>query len=365
MRTVKVLLFVCLTFSISYSSEAQRKKQPAEKVQTAGTVWSIDKANAWYAKQKWMTGANFIPSSAINQLEMWQADTYDSATIDRELGWASNIGFNTMRTFLHSIAWTADPEGFKKRVNTYLAIANKHNIKTIFVIFDDVWNKEPKAGKQPDPKPGTHNSGWMQDPGQKASYDSTGFPALEKYVKDIITTFKNDERVIMWDLYNEPGNSGKSDSSLNLLKKVFSWARAVNPDQPLTVGLWKWDEEALNSYQFLNSDITSYHDYEEPKMHQRVIDLLKAGGRPLVCTEYMARTRDSRFSNTLPLLKKENVGAINWGLVEGKTNTIYEWNKPIADGSQPDEWFHDVFFRDGKPYREDEVNLIKKLNDKK
>ncbi len=343
--------------------QAQKKKTGKNKeIAVAGQQWSIEKANEWYAKHKWITGADYIPATAINQLEMWQADTYDSATIDKELGWAEGIGFNTMRVFLHSVAWTADPEGFKSRVDSYLRIADKHHIQTMFVFFDDVWNKVPKPGKQPEPKLGIHNSGWMQDPGQPASADSTNFPALEKYVTDVMTRFKNDERILLWDLYNEPGNGGKRDSSLSLLVNIFKWARAVNPVQPISVGLWKWDLDTLNAYQFTHSDIITYHDYEEPEWHQRTIDLLKAGGRPLICTEYMARTRNSRFSNILPILKAENVGAINWGFVEGKTNTIYQWNHPIPDGTQPDEWFHDIFRKDGKPYRDDEVQLIRKLN---
>jgi hypothetical protein len=293
---------------------------------------------------------------------MWQAESFDPAQIDKELGWAENIGFNTMRVFLHSVAWKADPEGFKKRVDQFLNIADKHHIQPLFVFFDDCWNKVPKAGKQPDPKPGVHNSGWMQDPGQFASYDSTTFPDLEKYVTDILTRFAKDQRILLWDLYNEPGNNGKRDSSYNLLTKIFQWARAVNPDQPISAGLWNWDFEKLNAFQLNNSDVVTYHDYEEAPWHQRVVELLKATGRPLICTEYMARTRNSRFSNTLPLLKDKKVGAINWGFVEGKTNTIYAWDTPLPDGGQPIEWFHDIFKRDGTPYREDEVNLIKKLN---
>jgi hypothetical protein len=98
-------------------------------------------------------------------------------------------------------------------------------------------------------------------------------------------------------------------------------------------------------------------------LHKQVVQVLKSTGKPLICTEYMARTRNSRFATVLPMLKKENVGAINWGFVEGKTNTIYAWDTPLPDGSQPTEWFHDIFKRDGTPYREDEVNLIKKLNE--
>ena len=356
------LFCLSLFFLCAMQAPAQRNKKPPTLPLQSATVWSAEKAAAWYAEHKWLTGANYIPSNAINQLEMWQAASFDPAQIDKELGWAENIGFNTMRVFLHSLAWEQDHEGFKTRMDQFLGIADKHHIQPLFVFFDDCWNKVPKTGKQPDPKPGIHNSGWMQDPGQPASADSTRFPGLEKYVKDVLTRFAKDKRILLWDLYNEPGNSGKRDSSLPLLTKVFQWARAVNPDQPISAGLWDWSFEKLNALQLSNSDVITYHDYEEPLMHRRVIELLKASGRPLICTEYMARTRNSRFANVLPLLKEKKVGAINWGFVEGKTNTIYAWDTPLPDASQPIEWFHDIFKRDGTPYREDEVNMIKKLN---
>ena len=357
-------LFFLLFFILFGEVEAQKLKpqKTAIEAQVRGKLWTPEKAWAWYNEHKWMTGANFLPSTAINQLEMWQAATFDSATIDRELGWAENIGFNTMRVYLHSVAWKEDPQGFKARMDKFLNIASRHGIKTLFVFFDDVWNKIPLAGKQPEPKPGVHNSGWVQDPGQPLSNDTTLFPELEKYVTDVLTRFKSDKRILLWDLYNEPGNSGKKDSSLPLLKKVFSWARAVNPDQPLSVGLWDWSFEKLNAFQLQNSDVVTYHNYEDQNWHQRTLELLKATGRPMICTEYMARTRNSRFSNILPMLKKHNIGAINWGFVDGKSNTIYAWDTPVPAGDQPIEWFHDIYFKDGTPYRKDEVNLIKKLN---
>ncbi|HAX16110.1 MAG TPA: 1,4-beta-xylanase, partial [Leeuwenhoekiella sp.] len=178
--------------------------------------WSKEKAKAWYAEHDWISGANFIPSTAINQLEMWQEATYDPETIDRELGYAAGIGFNTMRVYLHSLAYKADKAGFKKRVEDYLSIADNHDIKTIFVIFDDVWDANPKIGTQRDPKTGTHNSGWMQDPGYPASNEMANSPELKAYVQDIIKTFKDDDRILFWDLYNEPGNNGKNTESLPL-----------------------------------------------------------------------------------------------------------------------------------------------------
>ncbi|HEY1020176.1 MAG TPA: cellulase family glycosylhydrolase [Sediminibacterium sp.] len=346
----KSRVYSCILFILLYTNASAQSPR-----------WSIEKANEWYSRHAWLTGADYIPANAINQLEMWQADTFDPATIDKELGWAEGLGFNTLRVYLHSLAWKQDPEGFKKRVDRFLGICAKHKITPIFVFFDDCWNKVPQPGKQPDPQTGIHNSGWMQDPGQPASNDVTIYPMLEKYVTDVLTHFKDDKRILLWDLYNEPGNSGKKDSSLVLLKKVFEWARKVNPSQPISAGLWDWGLEKFNVFMAQNSDIITYHNYEEPDKHRRVIQVLKAFGRPMICTEYMARTRNSYFSNIMPMLKRYNVGAINWGLVSGKTNTIFAWDTPLKDGSQPKEWFHDIFNKDGSPYRQEEVDLIKKL----
>jgi hypothetical protein len=322
----------------------------------SGHPWPVEKANEWYNQHKWLTGSNYIPSNAINQLEMWQAETFSPDLIDKEFTLAEGIGFNTMRVFLHSLAWKQDPQGFKKRMSTFLDIAQKHGIQPMFVFFDDCWDKDPKPGKQRDPKPGVHNSGWVKDPGDPACTDTGNFPELKKYVMDILADFGHDKRVLAWDLYNEPS------LSLPLLKAVFAWARAANPDQPITSCIDNVTLIEFNTFKVANSDIITYHCYGDAKDQINMIQLLKIIGRPLICTEYMARTINSTFANTLPLLKNEHVGAINWGFVEGKTNTIYAWGTPIPDGSQPDVWFHDIFRKDFTPYRRDETDLIKKLN---
>ena len=354
---MRKLLFTLIAISLLTNGKVYAQKER--------TVWSKAKANEWYAKEGWLRGSNFIPSSAINQLEMWQAATFDPKTIDRELGYAQSIGLNAMRVFLHHVAWQEDHAGFKNRMKQYLSIADKHHIGTIFVIFDDCWNDNYHAGKQPAPKTGVHNSGWIRDPGTRYYNEPLLSDTLEKYVKDILTTFKHDKRIILWDLFNEPGNSGNGSKSLPLLRKEFSWARQVNPDQPLSAGVWSDKLTELNTYQLSNSDVITYHNYDKEPEHAKVIDTLKPYGRPLICTEYMARTRGSLFANIMPLLKKNNVGAINWGLVAGKTNTMYAWDTPMPGGEEPKVWFHDIFRKDGTPYSKDEIKLIKSLTNKK
>jgi hypothetical protein len=360
-----LLPLLMIVVAASCGQQENKKEDAATTTSTDSAkereVWSKEKANEWYATKGWLAGSNFSPSTAINQLEFWQAETFDTATIDRELGYAEGIGFNVMRVFLHHLAWQIDKEGFKNRMNTYLSIADKHHIQTMFVFFDDCWDSSYHAGKQREPKPGIHNSGWVRDPG-KLYYDSPAVvTVLEAYVKDVLTAFKNDKRILLWDLYNEPGNSGYGNKSMPLLQKAFSWGREINPDQPLSAGVWAPELTDLNTYQLNNSDVITYHNYNKEDAHAAAIDSLKKYGRPLICTEYMARTRGSMFSNIMPLLKKENVGAINWGFVSGKTNTIYAWDTPMPDGKEPKVWFHDIFRKDGTPYSQDEVALIKSL----
>lgn len=327
--------------------------------------WSEEQASAWGKNQSWYRGANFNPSTAINQLETWQAETFDPQTIDKELGWAEAIGLNCMRVYLHHVAWEVDKKGFKDRLNQYLTIADNHGIKTIFVFFDDCWNPTYNAGKQPDPKPGVHNSGWIRDPGDLLYTSDTMLPLLETYVKDILETFKSDDRILLWDLYNEPGNSGYGTKSLPLLKNVFAWARDVNPKQPVSSGVWNENLYELNKFQVDHSDIITYHNYNDEIQHQAAIDTLKKLNRPMICTEYMARRNHSLFSNIMPILKNQNIGAINWGLVEGKSNTKYAWDTPIPDGSEPELWFHEIFRKDGTPYKQEEIDVIKALTMKK
>jgi hypothetical protein len=350
----------CTSFAIALAAVHLVAPFAAGQEKTAPR-WPAAKANEWYAAQPWLVGCNFIPSTAVNQLEMWQADTFDPTTIDRELGWAADkLRFNTVRVFLHDLAYAADPKGFKERVNKFLEIAERHKIRPMLVLFDDCWNPDPKIGKQPAPRPGVHNSGWMRSPGPKVVNDPKNWGRLETYVTDVVTTFGKDKRVLAWDLYNEPGNEKQVNRSLPLLQATFAWARAANPDQPLTSGIWRYDAEfrKLNDYQLAASDITSFHHYGKADELRRHIDDLKKLGRPVVCTEWMARTHHSNVATHLPVFAETGVACYNWGLVSGKTQTIYPWgSKPGSP--EPKTWFHDLFRADGTPFDAREVELFR------
>ncbi len=343
--------------------------------------WTEEQANRWYAQPPWLVGADYIPSTAINQLEMWQADTFDPETIDRELGWAEDIGMNTMRVFLHDLLWQQDAEGFKQRMDKFLSIADRHKMRILFVIFDSCWDPNPKLGKQRAPRKGVHNSGWVQSPGAAALLDHKQYPRLEAYVKGVIGAFANDPRVLAWDVWNEPDNINSSSYArmeprpkgkavLKLLPQVFEWARAANPSQPLTSGVWKgkvWGVPKklakIQHIQIDSSDIISFHNYGAPEDFRAHAIALKSYHRPLFCTEYMARGYKSTFQSILPIAKEMHIAAYNWGLVAGKTQTWLPWDswkKPYVDHDPP-VWHHDVFHQDGTPYRQDEVDFIRTI----
>lgn len=335
--------------------------------------WSAERANQWYENLPWLVGANFVPSTASNQFEMWQAESFDPQTIGRELGWAADIGMNTMRVFLHDLLWDADRDGFRDRIARYLDLASARGISTMLVLFDSVWNPEVGLGPQPEPRPGVHNSQWVQGPG-RALADRSQWARLQDYVEGVVSAFGRDDRVLVWDVWNEPSNlnGGRFDELPNkreliseLLPQVFQWTRSADPSQPLTSGVWSGKtlyDDAHARIQIENSDVISFHDYQTPqKFEAKLADLPR--DRPLFLTEFMARTPGSTFEGILPIARREKIAAYCWGLVAGRSQTLYPWDSwanPYVE-AMPEPWFHDVFHPDGRPYSEAETEMIRQI----
>jgi hypothetical protein len=343
--------------------------------------WDEARARKWYDGVAWPVGCNFLPSGAINQLEMWQADTFNPEEIDRELGWLAAIGMNTARVFLHDLLWQQDAKGFLSRLDQFLNIADKHGMRILFVFFDSCWNPYPVLGPQRAPTPGVHNSYWAQSPGYAITADPAAFSKLEDYVTGVIGHFRNDPRVLVWDLWNEPGNYNIGSFMIPgmtlekqhaivtpLLAQTFQWARSANPSQPLTSGVWDGDYSndgtitPLLDLQLRASDVISFHSYNDLAGVRSRAESLERFHRPIICTEYMARGAGCTFEAILPYFKEKKIGAYNWGAVAGKSQTNYPWDswaKPYP--TEPALWHHDIFRRDGTPYEPKETALIKSL----
>jgi hypothetical protein len=346
--------------------------------------WSEARAWSWYDSLPWLAGCNFIPSGAINQLEMWQTDTFNPQELDRELGWLAGIGMNTARVFLHDLLWEQDAKGFLSRMEQFLDIAHRHQIGILFVFFDSCWHPFPCLGRQREPEPGVHNSFWLQSPGVSILRDAKRWNRLEDYVCGVVGHFRNDARVHGWDIWNEPENPNagsyaardmetgkKAELVLPLLAQSFQWARSARPEQPLTSGVWTgegldWDGgeqmPPLPRFQLNASDVISFHRYCSLELMRSSIELLKKFRRPLLCSEYLARGNGSTFQAIMPFFKQEKIAAYNWGAVTGKTQTNHPWGawqEPFT--SEPVPWHHDIFRRDGSPYDPKETALIKSL----
>lgn len=385
MKSIVKLFIVPVCFLILFSVDTAAQSTTSPRKVNAGKTnlrWPVTKANQWYQQNGgWLVGCNFTPANAINQLEMWQAASFDTSRINLELAWAQKLGFNVVRVFLHDVLWEQDSTGFLGRMDQFLQIANRHGIGAMFVIFDGCWNPAPHAGEQPAPKPFVHNSGWLQSPGAAILSDTTKYDELRNYLQGVMRHFKNDSRVKLWDLFNEPDNDNggrfandltptdKYKYSFILLKDAFQWAREVNPFQPLTAAPWRRDwsvvanMDPMDRFMFDHSDVISFHAYDSLPTTSKKTKLLQRYGRPLVCSEYMARPTGSTFQQILPFFKKERVSAMNWGFVSGKTQTIYPWDSWTQNYTAPPKlWFHDIFQVDGTPFDREEVKLIKGLS---
>ncbi len=341
-------------------------------------TWPVEQAQEWGTQQPWLVGCNYTPAYAINQLEFWQEETFNPAAIESELDLAQSIGFNSLRVFLHDLLWE-DRDGFLSRLDTFLGIADSRDISTLLVFFDSCWYPFPLGGKQRDPEPGVHNSGWVQSPGVPILREEGRFVTLQPYVAGVVKHFREDRRILGWDVWNEPDNpntnsygtrdlgTSKADIVLPLLAKTFDWVRSANPTQPVTCGLWhgEWEESKLNDFHRLQrdaSDIISFHNYDRRELIEKRVASLPAN-RPLLCTEYMARGANSTFEDALPYFKAQKIGAYNWGFVQGRTQTHLPWNSwqsPYVSG-EPSPWFHEIFHTNHKPYRAEEVELIRTL----
>ena len=344
--------------------------------------WTAERARDWYAAVAPLQGCNYVPSTAVNSLDMWQAGRFDAGLIDCELALAAGLGMNTARVFLHDLAHAADPAGFLRRVDAFLTVCARHGIRPLLVFFDDCWDA-PAPGPQPAPIPGVHNSRWIQSPGVEAAADPAQRPRLEAYVRDVVRAFGRDERVLAWDVYNEVTNFflrhlAKSEPmksfglvstmvrrrlgdkpTLALAGEACAWIRDEGTDHPLTLASW-YTESWLNEQLYAWSDVISFHSYEGPEAVAALIDSLQVYERPILCTEWLSRPAGSTVEAVLPVLRKRNVGSYNWGLVDGATQVKYGWaDDGTGGGGEPELWFSDLLRADGTAYREAEAAVLR------
>jgi hypothetical protein len=324
-----------------------------------GGRWDEIRIWRWYEDLGAVKGVNYIPRTAVNSVEMWMEDTFDPETIDEELGWAQEAGYTSIRVQLQFAVWQADPDGFRDRVDKLLEMAAKHGLRVVPVLFDDLnrAGEPPRVGPQPEPVPDEHNSRWVPSPGADAVKDRNQWPALEKYVQDVMGRFKRDKRVLYWDLYNTAGNGGLGEESLPLLDQTFNWARAIEAAQPLAVPAWREFGSAMAARKLERSDLITFQSFDSAESIEARIQLLQRYNRPIICSDWLMRQVGNDFKQVLPVFAIYRVGWFNQGLVSGKTHRPIQEARYRAE-KDPDVWQQDVLNNDGTPYDPEEVELI-------
>ena len=346
-------------------------------------MWSKEKAWDWYQKRPWIRGCNYMSADCANRIDQWQADGFEQRleTTDRELALAAQTGFNSIRIIPEFIVWDQEHDSFLKRFDRYLDVCAKHGITCMVVLANDCMR--PKGLEIN--RLGRQHVAWGYHGGRKLSqHDSIGIgyhvldepetaPRYFEMVREMVVRYKNDERIIIWNVYNEVGNSGRKEITLPNLKRIFEICREIDPVQPLTCETWSLGGEIENlpeaeRYALEHSDIISYHSYSDYITNIKIIRALKQLGRPILCTEWLARCLDNNVREMFPLFYIERIGCYNWGFVAGKSQTYEPWNslwKQYEDN--PNEkidftkWFHDLYRPNHKPYDPKEIEIIKSI----
>ena len=327
-----------------------------------GARWTLERAQAWGKANPWYCGFNQIPANAINDVDIWQKGGFSPEVLRKEFKLASDLGFNCVRIFLQYKVYEDDPVWFLRAFERYLQLADEAKLKVMPVLFDDCKfgpATDPELGKQTEPLPGWGMWGWVPSPGHTMVADSRTHGRLEEYVKSVILHHKDDPRIFVWDLYNEPTFAmGRfSRHSLALVKKCFKWAREINPSQPLTVCRWN-NDKGVNDIVLNESDIITFHCYQSADGTRKVLKDMVQLGRPVICTEWLYRPNGCDIPNILPIYKETGVGSMIWGLVNGKSQTHLPNGVYTPNFKGP--WKHDLYRPDHTPYDVKDLEIIKK-----
>lgn len=327
--------------------------------------WSREKAAAWHRAHNWQMGANYVPSNAVNDVEMWRRDTFSPDLIRKELQWAADAGMNTLRVFLSYHVWKQEGEVFLAHFEEFLTIAHSCGHTVMPILFDDCafdYGADPVYGPQPDPDPNRHNGRWVPSPGFAAADDPGERPSLKAYVDAVIGRYREDPRILAWDLYNEPGNTGRQAESLPLLIEAFRWARALSPVQPLSSCIYTYEEDwlGMNTVIARLSDIINLHSYVSPEVTKAYIEAAeKASGRPVIVSEWLHRPFGNTIQSLLPWFHEKKIFVWQWGLVNGRTQTWLNWDTSKNADNDTSPWQHDILRADGTPYDPEEIRLLR------
>ena len=362
--------------------------------------WTEDEIWAWYKEHDWISGFNYVPSTSLGGM-LYVLQEYDHENVfqkvKKEIELAASLGLNSVRVLLPFYLWRKQHDTFFKNLDEFIELLDNNGMTMMPILFNDCTvprsqYKEPILGPQPEPVPGffdgtdANSFDIETQTGGNIGYNEIDEPEMEpvveQYVKELAARYGQDSRIIIWNVWNEIGNSSREDLSLPMLRKVFAWLREMDVSQPLTSELWGAQVNGDSYYTWLNdphifgevdkvsvelSDIVTFHYYGDYYHSKLFIQYLRQFNRPLINTEWMHRPLGCYMETHLPLWKKEKIGSYFFSLVNGKPQMHIVWDfiKPYPSVDQK-LWMHDLFHSDFTPYDEGEIACLKEYNaDKK
>ncbi len=350
-------------------------------------TWTIEQAWDWQEKVGWLRGCNFIGSDCSSRIDMWQSYKNEEhmQTAQRELSLCRDIGFNTVRLIVEFDVWLQERDSFLKILERYIALCARFGLKVMLVLANEAQlcrgeKYVPKTLGEQAYALGYHQGRFPLSEEQKALtpyHELERRETREKYlemVREIVDRYRADERVVCWNVYNEPGITIGIERSLPLIQLLFDTVREIEPVQPLCSDVWYWkDYDHLRPNDALSarlSDVISWHLYQPLAKFVVGYEQLKRLNRPILLTEWLHRINHQSVQEIYPLLYLERINCWCWGFVAGKTQTYEPWDSlwdqyDAANGNVDYDfklWQHDLFRPNLRPYDPDEIETIKRFN---
>lgn len=346
--------------------------------------WTTERAWKWYHTQKWIRGYCGYPSNCVNRIALWQEYKHEEVfeQLDREFALAEKTGLNAVRAVLQFEVWQNQHDSFMRHLEEYFALADRHGLKVMLVLGNDCTVARSRW------KPaifGEQHVDWGYHSGIKGGqhagdYREAGYQLLDnpdvetqyyEMVEELAEKFGRDDRLQIWNVWNEIGNSNRNGLSVPAMEKFFEILREKHVMQPLTADVWKFDENMeiyteaeLRALEL--SDVISFHWYGSFDKTVQLIDNLKRYGRPLICTEWLNRYEGNDVEHLLPLFWLENIGSYHWGLMQGYSQTYEPWGGYFIrqqNGENLDltKWQHDIYRFNGLPYVPQEIEVFRRF----
>ncbi|MBR6007662.1 MAG: cellulase family glycosylhydrolase [Clostridia bacterium] len=351
------------------------------------STWTNDQAWEWQKKVGWLRGCNFIGSDCCNRIDMWQSYNNEAhmRTAERELALCRDIGFNTVRLIIEFDVWFQERARFMQILENYISLCARYGQKVMLVLANEA---QLCRGEEYVPKPlgeqvyalGYHQGRFPLTDEQKALepyHELERKQTRSKYLEmvgEIVGRYRADERVVCWNVYNEPGISIGMERCLPIIRLMFDTVSELDPVQPLCSDVWYWkDYDNLNPRDALSarlSDVISWHNYQPLDKFVTGYEQLRRLNKPILLTEWLHRIVHQNVRELYPLLYLERINCWCWGFVAGKTQTYEPWDSlwerfDRENGNTDLDfklWQHDLFRPSLRPYDPAETETIKRFN---